>query len=132
MLQTKLLLSGNDQTQILQIEWLEYQPFMKLDLEENLFAIIDQVKSQHISGILFDPSNRPTNPPATDLIGFFELFLSGLSDTSLKKFARISVKDPETELQFRTYINQIQSNLHVNFSLAHFNTRAEARRWLNQ
>ena len=130
MLKIETLFNREGQPDTLYINWLEYQPFMKLDMEENLFGIIDQVRSMGIKNLIFDPSCRQTDPSDEHLIAFFELFLSGLAQTNLEKFARVSISDDEREARFRKYINDIKENLKVRFELRHFANPAEAHKWL--
>ena len=115
---------------ILLIKWLDYDPFMKHNFESDFFRIIDQVKQKGIENIVLDSSHRRHDPSDKDYIEIFELFFSGLSDTGLKKFARICSPHKEINLRFQKYLNDIKEDLKVPFEVKNFNEQEDAMQWL--
>lgn len=130
MLKVKAVVSRDTNPDSIYIAWEEYQPFMKLNMEYQLFKIVDQVKSLGIKNLLFDPSCRQCLPSEDNFKAFYELFLSALADTGLEKFARISIADPSSEARFQKLINEIKEVLKVKFELRYFTDLEAARKWL--
>src|SRR5688572_199230 len=130
MFKVKAVLSQNSDPDCMYVSWVEYQPFMKLNMEYHLFDIIARVKSLHIKNLVLDPSSRQFIPSDENFKAFYELFLSALSDTELEKFARISIHNPAIESRFQQYLKEIKENLKVKFELRNFTDLEEAKKWL--
>jgi hypothetical protein len=132
MFNIKILHFPQENDDILYVNWIDYDPFMKFNFEMYFFSIIETISKNNIKKIVLDASSRKYDPSDKDFKAIFELFLSGLSATNLQKMARISAPNPAIWAKFNKMLDQIADNLNLNFQVRNFNNEEEAMAWLKE
>ena len=113
-------------TDILSVEWPDFEAETVLEVQNSINKIVDLLKSYDAKNLLIDVSKARISIPYADYNVIIKEFALNLRTTRVVKYARIMSSDPEREEN----VKSVRLEKLYDFQYRDFKTTDEAISWL--
>jgi uncharacterized protein YqgV (UPF0045/DUF77 family) len=122
-----IILNYTPDTDILSVDWPDFEPYEMVELKESLNKIIEILKSYDVKNLLIDASKARINMNDKEYFAVISEFAAKLRDTRMQRVARVMSSDPERERN----VNIVRQENVLSYYFQDFKSRADALRWLS-
>ena len=123
-----ITLSFNQDTGILTVTWSNTSPYDSEEVQQSVNKVIEAIKEYKCQKLLIDASVANFSMDDAELIEVLTNFAYDLSQTSIRKLARIITSDAAREEKNRT----IRNGFTFPFEIYDISNREQALHWLEK
>jgi hypothetical protein len=123
-----IILDYDPATDVLSVDWPDFQDFLIPEVEKEVQVLIDAIKHYDVKKLLIDTTKARVEIGNEQYSTFLTSFGLALKDTRLTRLARIGTSNPEREKI--TAQAKEAAYTDSSFAFGSFGTRQEAMDWL--
>ncbi|PIQ21289.1 MAG: hypothetical protein COW65_09970 [Cytophagales bacterium CG18_big_fil_WC_8_21_14_2_50_42_9] len=117
-------------TDILSVKWPDLIDVPISVIQHSFSKLVDSINHYHITKLLLDSKSTVSNVSDEEYKPLAMKLVMSLGATSLKKIARIISEDQLRENRAKTYSQELQSQMTLNFKSKEFDNKESALAWL--